>query len=247
MKCVFFVSDLKRFRGFTLVELLIGFALFSLLLTMLAIGMQVSHKTLLLSDQATALNFRLQTALDDTVRMVRQAVNVTYYHQPIKSSQVGLILTEPDGSSVILSFSNGTLYDNGSPIADNLQSIDFKIKDSGVVKNVMITMTADTENASGAALTKTLISSVSLRNVPPGAAISLGSSNASPGGSSVNSSGSSLPLHCITGHIAVCCTYTECYNSSGKLVSGYYFGICSGPALGLCLTQQGAGAGGNRP
>ncbi|MCL4512450.1 MAG: prepilin-type N-terminal cleavage/methylation domain-containing protein [Candidatus Eremiobacteraeota bacterium] len=242
--------------GFTLIELLIGLGLFSLILTMLAAGLEVSHKTLSLAEQQTALDFHLQNAMDNTSRMIRQATDVAYYNNPSsacgesldwngtpasvpKGAPQGLILTEADGSSVDLLFgsydsvhcqsvANGILYENGSPIADGLQSVHFQINDSGVVKNVDITMTAEAEDSSGAFLSRTLVSSVSLRNVPPGTA------GSSPSLTSSSSSSSSSSLRCITGHFSgVCgwgeCFYKECYNSSGQYVSGYFGGDCHGP------------------
>jgi prepilin-type N-terminal cleavage/methylation domain-containing protein len=141
-----------RSHGFTLLELLIGVFLFSLVLGMTALGLEVSQKTLLKAENQVPVQSSLQNAMDEITRLIRESKNVS-------GGGTTLVLTQWDNRVENVVFSNGILFANNIPLQGGLSQVQFVVNQGEAVKWVEIALAA-----SG----KALVSSASLRNVPSG-------------------------------------------------------------------------------
>ncbi len=145
-------------KGVTLIELLLGVTLFSLLLTLVCSGLQVSQRSLEVSRRQIPPEVILQNAVDSASRYIRQSVDVA-------GGGTNLSLKQWDGNWKNLSFDGQTLLWDGVPLQGNLSGVRFSVEPGSVAKYVTLWASTSVQDSENHASSKVLESSVSLRDV----------------------------------------------------------------------------------
>lgn len=151
-------------KAFTLIELLFGISLFSVVLTFAAMALNVSGSAIRASKSHLPSEMKLQNAVDSVSRLVRQAADVSAL------GDNGLSLKQWYGKPKTVTFLSNTLSQDGNALQGDLLSVNFKIVPADLVNGPLVkvvTIFASVHSQDTSA-PKTLFGSVSLRDVPAG-------------------------------------------------------------------------------
>lgn len=150
---------MKHSTGITLIELLVGLLLFSLLIGFAAIGIRNSHQAFIVTRNDEESGMILLHGLDDAARIIRGCAAVEGGGSLIQCE-------DSQGSWSTLALANGTLTLNQTPLQAGLYSIDFSIHPGTVSNYVSISASSVSNHEQLGTTTKTLFTSVALRNNP---------------------------------------------------------------------------------
>jgi len=143
-------------KGTSLIELLIGVAIFSTLLSFAALGVRYSDQILQATNRSLDADVILQRGLDDAARVIRGCVSV-------QGGGTALQCQDQLGNMNTLSIVNRTLMLNQIPLETNLDAINFSIVPGEVAPYVTIQLTTSTNRGQLGTTTDTLSTSVALR------------------------------------------------------------------------------------
>lgn len=145
-------------NGTTLVEFLIGLILFSIFLGFAALGIRYSHQAISTTGRNRTSQVILQNGLDDAARTIRNCVAV-------QGGGPSLQCLDSKGNWNVLSVANQTLLLNQTPLQSGIDAMNFSILPGAVSNYVAIAAAVKTNDETGLT-TRTLSTSVALRNNP---------------------------------------------------------------------------------
>ncbi len=128
-------------NGFTLIELMVGMGIFSIIMTIVvSIFLVAMRSSRFVSIQATAVD-NLSLSVEQIAREVRTGYGFT-------TGSGALSYTNDDGQSVTYAFSNGRIMKNGIPLTDERIKVtgSFLINDFGGTTTPRITITTRAED-----------------------------------------------------------------------------------------------------
>lgn len=153
----------RRASGTTLFELIIGMALFSLILSFVFSALNTSHLTMAASNRQLPMEFNLQSAMDRAMRFIRQSADVS-------GSGSLLQLRQWDNRVKTLAFAKQALFVDTTLLQKNIETANFRVVQGSVTKFVTITLGSLYRDPGGTVYRKRLVSSVALRQSSSGGA-----------------------------------------------------------------------------